>query len=401
MSGKWKILTRTPIKIAAVVGLCLILSGGAWMRTSGALSPGPLSSVQLHGENMQGFTSHAEFEQQCTHCHAPMHCIEDNRCQNCHIEIARERTEVEGLHSRLPGTNRCQNCHVEHQGRAADITEFAFANIDHAALTGFSLDYHQQDFDGESFDCQACHRQDRFIDTSLDCMTCHTDEDPVYMEEHRLAYGDGCLQCHDGRGQMAFFDHDAIYPLTGGHASPQCADCHLEHSYTGTSVECAACHADPEIHLGVFGEDCARCHLTNSWQNAKLTEHTFKLDHGGSERLTCETCHEQTYTSYTCYGCHDHQVDDMEQFHKNQEITSLEPCGACHPTGVEKEAERLQANAAHQPAQQTPATPSDVQPSEAAGTNPENGKGGVTDEKNHSEPAGPQWNSDPGVAGNH
>jgi hypothetical protein len=397
MSGKWKNIPRMPIKAAAIIGLCLVLSAGAWVKTSGALSPGPLSAIQLHGENMQGYTSHAEFEQQCSHCHAPMHCIEDNRCQACHIEIARERTEAEGLHSRLPGTDRCQNCHTEHQGREADITEFAFANIDHAALTGYSLQHHQVDFEGELLNCEACHRQDRFIQSSLDCITCHAAENPAYMQEHRLAYGDGCLQCHDGRGRMQFFDHNQIYPLTGGHAAPECADCHLEHRYTDTPVECAACHADPEIHLGVFGEDCARCHTINSWQNAKLVEHTFRLDHGENGRLECETCHIQTYTDYTCYGCHDHQAAEIEQFHKGQEITTLEPCGECHPTGVEKEAERLQAGEGWQSPQFPDAKPEDERPSQADGNNPEIGKGGVSNEKNTVEPAVTEWNSDPGA----
>ena len=55
---------------------------------------------------------------------------------------------MSGLHGLLPGTNRCQNCHKEHQGREADITTLAFRRIDHASLANFSLDYHQENYDG-------------------------------------------------------------------------------------------------------------------------------------------------------------------------------------------------------------------------------------------------------------
>lgn len=322
---------------------CVLFSAGAWMKMNNALSPGELSAVQMRGEILEGYTSHAEFEQQCTHCHAPMHCIEDDRCQSCHMDVARQRTQMEGLHSRLPGTSNCRTCHPEHRGREAMMTEFAFLNIDHAALTGFSLEKHHLDYDDQVMNCESCHLQNQYLETSLDCITCHSTEDPEYMETHRLEYGDGCLQCHDGFDRMMDFDHDLIYELSGGHNGLECADCHPDHQYTGISTTCIDCHEDPDLHLGVFGTDCERCHTIASWENARLTEHVFLLDHGDEGRIDCITCHEERYSEFTCYGCHDHQQQDMETFHLDLDIPleEITACATCHPTGAAGEAERL------------------------------------------------------------
>ena len=60
-------------------------------------NPGPLSAaraaepkavVPIH---MGGISSHADFEQECGHCHAPLHCVTDTQCQDCHLEIAEQR----------------------------------------------------------------------------------------------------------------------------------------------------------------------------------------------------------------------------------------------------------------------------------------------------------------------
>lgn len=334
---------RTTAGKSTVLLACVLFSAGAWMKTSGAFSPGDLSAVQIDGDVLEGYTSHAEFEQQCTHCHAPLHCIEDDRCQACHMDVAKQRSEMEGLHSRLPGTNNCRTCHPEHRGREAMMTEFAFLNIDHAALTGFGLDKHHLDYDDQTMNCESCHLQNIYPQTSLDCITCHTDEDPVYMETHRLDYGDGCLQCHDGRDRMADFDHNEIYELSGGHGDIECAECHPDHQYKDISTGCADCHEDPELHSGIFGTDCERCHSITGWENARLIEHVFLLEHGDQGRIDCVTCHEENYTTFTCYGCHDHQQEETESFHQNLEIPleEIAACETCHPTGAAGEAERL------------------------------------------------------------
>ena len=91
--------------------------------------------------------------------------------------------------------------------------------------------------------------------------------------------------------------------------------------FAGTATDCAGCHEDPEIHLGIFGVQCERCHVASAWLPAQLTVHTFLVDHGEQADfadLTCETCHENTYTEYPCYSCHD--VQEMEDYHTEIDI---------------------------------------------------------------------------------
>ena len=103
--------------------------------------------------------------------------------------------------------------------------------------------------------------------------------------------------------------------------------------------ECRACHDEPAMHAEVFGLNCARCHTLDAWEPALLLRHTFLLDHGGEGEVACQTCHTDSYAENSCYECHDHQPDEMQEVHEAEEIVEYADCVACHPTGVEGEGE--------------------------------------------------------------
>lgn len=105
--------------------------------------------------------------------------------------------------------------------------------------------------------------------------------------------------------------------------------------------ECRACHEDPPVHADRFGLNCARCHSLTAWKPAYLTQHIFFLDHGDQGQVACETCHTDSYVTHSCYGCHDHQPEQMETAHVAEGIVQFETCIECHPTGQAGEAERL------------------------------------------------------------
>lgn len=117
--------------------------------------------------------------------------------------------------------------------------------------------------------------------------------------------------------------------------------------------ECRACHEEPSVHADRFGLNCARCHTLVSWRPALLTRHIFDLEHAGTGQIPCQTCHVESYSVNTCYGCHDHEPAETETFHAGEGIAAdeLEPCAACHPTGAAGEAEELRSNP---PAQEQP-----------------------------------------------
>lgn len=330
--------------LMAVFGMAaaLFVGAGLYLKLSGKLSPGPLSAASSHNETLGGYVSHAEFEQQCSHCHAPIHCITDTRCQDCHKDIAQQRATASGLHSLLPGTQRCQNCHKEHMGRDAAITELSFANINHEKLASFSLEKHQQDYDGSPLSCESCHSDQQFIKDTLDCTSCHTEADHDYLSSHIETYGTGCVDCHDGRDRMIAFDHDQYYLLDGAHQPLDCGECHLEKQYAVTVSDCAGCHAEPELHAGIFGLNCVSCHTTLAWAPAQFIQHSFVSDTSNPGIDGCETCHAGTYSEYPCYSCH--TAEEMDAAHLPYDVLDTnENCIECHPAGRESEAAGLQA----------------------------------------------------------
>ena len=334
-------ITRTVLLV--VVGLALI---GAAYGFKTNYRPGPVSAMQLRGEPLQGYSSHADFERECLHCHAPVRCLSANLCQDCHMEIARERAGSEGLHGLLPGTEKCQTCHSEHQGREVMLSEVSFGSVNHEGMAGFCLDLHRVDYAGDPLTCQSCHRLGQYGAASEGCLGCHAAEAPEAMGGHVEAYGEGCVGCHDGQDRMMGFAHDDVYVLDGGHEGIDCVDCHPGLVF-GEEEEraCVACHEDPEVHAGEFGLECDRCHTAVGWLPAQLTRHLFRLDHGEGGEVACETCHVGSYVVYTCYGCHDHQLAEMKDFHAEEGIYELEPCGECHPTGRAGEAGELRDGA--------------------------------------------------------
>jgi len=105
--------------------------------------------------------------------------------------------------------------------------------------------------------------------------------------------------------------------------------------------ECVSCHEEPDMHAERFGLNCSRCHTLQSWKPALLTRHTFQLDHGDQGVVSCQTCHTQSYATHTCYECHDHTPEQMQEVHAQENLFEIENCVECHPTGEQGEARRL------------------------------------------------------------
>ena len=481
----------------AMTALFLLgLGGSIWTNGGQAFSPGELSAVRMAGVTLGGFDSHADFEGQCSRCHAPLQSTQDVLCLACHTSVGEQVAQSEGYHGQIEDVERCARCHSDHQGREFNPGLVALKYFDHDQ-TGFSLGKHQIDYAGApimcischlvdgryrdstvnlcttcheqhaasfmsehirdygtgcldchdghdrmvDFDhtttdfpltgkhkavacadchagkdkqaaigwvasfqgltsacagchaeptahqgvfdsqCEACHTEDGWLpavwqgasfdhtrDTSfslarhhndyngqpLTCTSCHTSQidgiDPQvcsnchfagddnraeFMRLHTEKYGQACLDCHDGVDRMVNFDHKQVFPLEGAHAEIECTSCHKDRVYRGTPTECAQCHAEPEIHAGVFGVGCQDCHTPQAWAPARLQIHDFPLDHGDQGEVACTTCHTSTYTAYTCYGCHEHQPGPVRVKHieENVVLENLANCTSCHPDG--------------------------------------------------------------------
>lgn len=321
------------LMMITLLGLILFFRGGV------PFSPGPLSAAESPGKSLAGFRSHAEFEGDCAQCHDPWRGVVSTRCEECHKMVSEQRFSASGLHGHIAQNAACQECHTDHRGRTAMMTVFDPGSFDHYSATGFSLQKHRTDYNGVDMTCDQCHLENLFEPEQINCQQCHAGNDPEFIAGHVELYGEDCLTCHDGVDAMNGFDHSTVFPLEGAHWVIECEACHQSTISAGTPNECVDCHQEPEIHAGMFGVDCERCHTTTAWLPAQLSEHTFPIDHGDQGKVACQVCHVASYDQYTCFGCHEHEPDEVREKHLEEGIAAneIDDCIACHPTGREDE----------------------------------------------------------------
>ena len=321
----------------SVVGLVFVMAMIIRLRGGELFNPGSLSASNKGGQPVSGALSHAEIEQECGRCHIPWQGLSAGLCQSCHEDVADQRLSGAGLHGRLPDSGRCSQCHREHQGREAKVTQYDLSKFNHVLLTDFSLITHTEDFEGGSVACGDCHRDSRYERWQVTCLDCHRQSNSSFIDDHAILYGDECAACHDGQEITSAFDHQLIFTLDGGHVDIECSDCHRQPILFGTPDECYECHAEPDLHFGQFGLDCARCHSSSAWTPAHLSYHIFPLDHGRDDQSECSTCHLSNYQTYACYSCHEHEEEQVFAVHQNEGLTQFEDCAGCHPTGSEED----------------------------------------------------------------
>ncbi len=230
----------------------------------------------------------------CNSCHVNGYTTFDQTvCTACHQQI---KPDFMQSHLQAYG-NTCLGCH--------DGIDTYGHNFNHANVAFQLTGKHAQ------VTCAGCHTGARSIvdmkATTQDCSACHTKDDP-----HKGQFGNGCGACHTTSGWLpATFDHSlSKFPLTGAHAGVACDKCHANGVFTGLATVCAACHADPAYHAGLFpGMACDQCHTTSAWSPA-----TFNLAHPGGcgeencidhQRATCLDCHPVNLSTSTCLKCHD------------------------------------------------------------------------------------------------
>ncbi|NWF62980.1 MAG: cytochrome c3 family protein [Chloroflexi bacterium] len=378
-------LTGTGFVAALITFFVLVgvaFASGGQMFSSGALNDQP-------GEPLGGVDSHAHITE-CRTCHtAPWEpATMADRCLECHTNIAAQMQDVAQLHGSIvqkSPTIACRDCHHEHRGKTASLTDLGENTFPHEFF-GFSLNEHQRMDSGEPITCENCHGDDITTFASDSCQTCHSNMDIAFAQAHLLSFGSDCLACHDGVDRFDDFNHnDYPFKLEGGHGGDiSCTKCHLDarslvdlqsapqdcyschyqddehngefgtqcetcHTPSGwenatfdhdrftSSTACVNCHAEPQEHLGQFGTDCAACHSTKAWEPASYNgPHSFPIRHGDGDG-SCQTCHPNGLTTYTCYGCHEHTEANIASEHREEGISNFQNCIECHIDGREHE----------------------------------------------------------------
>jgi hypothetical protein len=203
--------------LAAAVGVIVWLGGAV------PFGPGPLTASAPQATSLQGYTSHADMEQQCTLCHRPWTGVDPARCVACRTPVQAEIAAQNGLHGQLKDPMACAACHPDHQGREAEIA-LARPSLFRHDLGGFTLRRHTQLADGTPLSCENCHTPGYAFVPSI-CDSCHRQMDAASMDQHTAGYGASCISCHDGSTLPAPFDHQAVFLLDGAHAQAECTAC--------------------------------------------------------------------------------------------------------------------------------------------------------------------------------
>lgn len=215
----------------ALFGAYYFLGGHAGEQPSGVLSPTAWQRMASPGALSQ---SHAFLEHNCAACHTSVQGIEARNCIVCHANN-------ESLLQRQPtafhaDVGSCRECHREHRGIDRHPID-----MDHVALA--EVGFRQLEADDAPGDVNALVRNDL-----LD-----------WIDRHQPAAGG-----------------------LEGHSSldPQAA-----------VLNCAACHANEDVHRELFGQDCAQCHSTAKWTIAEFR-------HPSPNSTDCAQCHQAPPSHY-------------------------------------------------------------------------------------------------------
>lgn len=186
-------------------------------------------------------------------------------------------------------------------------------------------------------DCFACHAPMHGA-VAQRCVTCHkaeeigrlttagtTIEKPLTsVPFHQQLTKEDCLACHsDHSGVRRFrlqgqFNHGLLQPAA--------------------SEKCQVCHKSPtdSLHQQISG-NCQQCHTVEKWTPATFAhDKLFRLDRDHNVR--CAICHEANdYQRFTCYGCHEHTLENVRREHIEEGIRNFRNCVECHRSADEHE----------------------------------------------------------------
>lgn len=369
------------------------------------LVPGRVQLATTEGQAAPRYkpVPHAE----CADCHQDPHLGRLGRkCTACHVTTSFTAVEREafdhaktsypllGKHARLdckachdpnqawgrrPAFQTCRSCHKDvHAGTATLLGRVVDCGSCHNEQAFKPSTYTAADHGASAYPlegkhrqtaCDRCHTKNR-ARAPLEavgtagvlirpfhgrCLDCHEDSHGGQLA--RRQDGGACESCHTVAGwkpsTYAGKDHARLrLPLTGKHASAECAACHAQHrpglpplpdalvpgrakvALTTLDPDCTGCHFDP--HDGRFaaaGErpkpaGCAACHLDTSFRPATVDERTH-----GQSAFTLEGAH----LAVPCIGCHEELASTPP------EIRLLEVRGTARPLRFGAKHERCDA----------------------------------------------------------
>jgi hypothetical protein len=277
--------------------------------------------------NLTGFTlTGAHQSTTCNSCHATGFAGTSSACYACHASDYTAVSDPDHVVGGFP--TLCEQCH--------STSAWSPSSFDHS-LSGFPLTGAHM-----SVTCNSCHSSG-YTGTPSDCDACHHNDYTGVSDPNHVTAGFStlCEQCHSTNGwSPASFDHNLTgFALTGAHATTTCNSCHAS-GYTGTPMECLACHSgeyygvtDPNHVSAGFSTLCATCHSTSGWTPASYDHNQsgFPLT-GAHASVTCNSCHATGFTGTPseCFACHANDYNTASPDHLAAGFPTL--CENCHTT---------------------------------------------------------------------
>lgn len=239
---------------------------------------------------------HQQISEKCNSCHTPFWGIANNKCMSCHklSEIEKDALhEVTGSNPKISfhqylTNQKCTSCHTDHKGKKPDMP-----------LSIFSHNLLSQTYISN---CNSCHNKP--TDTI-----------------HKLI-SSVCNNCHNTNGWKSFinFDHNMIQAVDKNN--------------------CLSCHQKPnDLYHISNNNNCMSCHTTIKWVPSTFNHSSyFKLDQ--NHNANCNTCHtNNNFTTYSCYGCHEHSESGITEKHTEEGIYNFTNCASCHKSSNEHDIE--------------------------------------------------------------
>jgi predicted CXXCH cytochrome family protein len=262
----------------------------------------------------------------CVECHkSGTYTSTPKDCYSCHQLDYTASTNPNHITAGMPTV--CTTCHTTSPGwKPATFSHTSFPlTLGHAGRT-----------------CLDCHKGGNYTSTPKDCYSCHQQAYTATTNPNHITAGipTTCTTCHTTSPgwKPATFSH-TTFPLTLGHATPTCNDCH-KGNYTTTSKDCYTCHVtdynnstNPNHKTLAFATVCTQCHTANpGWKPASYTQHDSQFFPIYSGRhlgkwTVCTDCHTNTanYALFVCKSCH-------SSVHRSNNYTDAQ-CYSCHPRG--------------------------------------------------------------------
>ena len=316
--------------------------------------------------------------QDCFDCHSEHHGRRFDMLRFDQENFNHNHTgyELEGKHEQID----CRACHKADYIADREISsrEGTFLGLEQECLSCHE-DYHQQTL---SADCLSCHDFEAFSPApgfdhddsdfplkgkheTVDCKACHPVDlrngrefqafteiasnacNDCHDDPHLEQIPGTCTQCHDENtfnrflGQRRFNHKSTGFTLRGAHRQESCFSCH-EQTRDARQIfqdqkgiaenSCISCHED--VHEGKYGEDCANCHMEESFLSLKnmdffdhsVTDYPLEGLHQG---VDCSACHIERFSTPIdfshCKNCH-------EDYHEGEftQIGHQQDCIECH-----------------------------------------------------------------------